>query len=78
MNVFISLQLTKNDAEILPTTITSKKVSKNNVHILTRQIKLKEVRRNNVDFLTIEIKSKKSAWKQRGFFDDRNYIGKST
>ena len=54
-NVFISLELTKNDIESLPIKITSKKVSKSNVYISTRQITSKKVRGNNDDFSTIEI-----------------------
>ena len=62
MNVFISLQLTKNDIEFLPIKITLRKVNKNNVHISTRQITSKKVRGNNVDFWTSEI----TAIKARG------------
>ena len=31
-----------------------------------------------MDIWTREITSKKSTWKQRGFFDHRNYVEKST
>ena len=58
-NVFISLQLTKNDVKSLLIKITSKKVSKNNVQISTIEITLVKVRGKNVDFSTIEIPSKK-------------------
>ena len=59
MNVFISLQLTKNDVKSLPNKITSKKESKNNVHISTIEITSKKVCGNHVDFSTIKITSKK-------------------
>ena len=42
----------------------------------TIKIKLKKVKRNAVDISTREITSKKNTWKQRGFFDHRNYIEK--
>ena len=64
-NVFISLQLTKNDAQCqndvksMPIKITSKKVSKNDVHISTIEITAKKVRGNHVDFSSSEITSKK-------------------
>ena len=44
--------------------------------ISTREITSKKVRGNDVDFSSIEITSKKSMWKQRGFFDHRNYVEK--
>ena len=58
-NVFISLQLTRNDVKSLPIKIMSKKVSKDNVHISTIEITSKKVRGNHVDFSTIEITSRK-------------------
>ena len=36
------------------------------------------MRANNIDFSTIKVTLKKTKWKQRGFFDQRNYIEKST
>ena len=57
--------------------ITSKRVTRNTVDISTREIISKKVRGNYVDFSTIEINCiEKSMWKQRGFFDHRNYIQK--
>ena len=65
-NVFISLQLTKNDAQCqndvksMPIKITSKKISKNNKHISTIEITSKKVSGNHVNFSTIVITSKKA------------------
>ena len=55
MNVFISLQLTKNNFDFLLIKITSKTVCGNNVDFSTIEITSKKVRGNNVDFLTSEI-----------------------
>ena len=59
MNVFISLQLTKNNFDFLLIKITSKTVRGNNVDFSTIEITSKKVRANNVDSLTMEITSKK-------------------
>ena len=62
-NVFISLELTKNDVRCqndvksMPIKITSQKVSKNNVHISTIEITSKKVQGNHLGFSTIEITS---------------------
>ena len=58
-NVFISLQLTKNDVEFLPIKITSKKVSKNNVHISTIEITLIKVRETTWIFRPSKLHRKK-------------------
>ena len=59
LNVFINLQLNKNNVELFPIKITSNKVIRNNVDISTKKITSKQVRGNNVEFLTSEITSKK-------------------
>ena len=55
MNVFISLQLTKNNFDFLPIKITSKRVRGNNVDFSTIEITSKKGCGNIVDFLTSEI-----------------------
>ena len=76
MNVFISLQLSRNDVEFIK--ILCKKVHANKVDFSTIKFTLKKVSKNTVDISRREIISKKSMWKQRGFFDHRNYIQKSS
>ena len=61
--------------KFLPMKIISKKLRGNKVDLLTREITLKMVCGNNMN-LNSEITSKKSIWKQRGFFDQQNYIEK--
>ena len=61
--------------KFLPIKIISKKLRGNKVDLLTREITLKMVCGNNMN-LNSEITSKNSIWKQRGFFDQQNYIEK--
>ena len=84
MNVFISIQLTKNDVKFLPIQILLKKVQAKKVDFSTIIITLQKVSRNTVDISTREITPKKvrenkwvfrpsklhqkSTWTQRGFF----------
>ena len=48
----LTCNLTKNDIELLPIDISSKKVSASIINFSTREITLKKVRGNNVDFST--------------------------
>ena len=74
MNIFVSLQLTKNDVELLTIEISSKKVRANKsgflghqncrkkLDISARVSTWKKVRGNNVDISTTDITSKKNVW----------------
>ena len=59
MNVFISIQLTKNDVKFLPIQISLKKVQAKKVDFSTIIITLQKVSRNTVDISTREITPKK-------------------
>ena len=91
---FSSKNLGANNVDFSIVKITWNKVSENHVDFLTREITLKNVCGNNVDFSTIKITSKKvreitefsdhrnfmlkNTWRQHGFFDQQNYVEKST
>ena len=90
MNFFISLQLTKNDAEFLPISIMLKKVSKifsaieitakkvcgNNVEFSTCENTPIKVCGKDLDFSTSKITLKKMHGNGVDFFNHQNYIEK--
>ena len=87
-----SKQVRGNNMDFSTIEIISKQVCGNSVDFSTIEIASKKVRGNYVDFSTSETTSEKyvettwifrpsklhqkSTWKRRGFFDQRNYIGK--